>query len=283
MDDCQSDVDIQGMRGLQGMDIQETFSFSDEDFAENAKHMTPDTLWGLERSTLQSKMLAGTGIGISSLLLLPTLGISTLGLAYSSRAVNIARRKLEIAQAELERRNLPAWHKTKRDYAIPLALTFTVAPFTSILDKFGVPATEGAEQYAEKHLTERENPQGRLRKDGDGIENIEKIKHGKRIPLNSTARFIFLSKGGHPISQPFITGNCGHTPTTRECRFCGISIDPNSDTDSFYHCCECSYERSCDICEVCVAGRGCSCVFAEEHTLCRQGKLHSRVDYGDLK
>lgn len=81
MDDCQNDVDIQGMRGLQGMEIQETFSFSDEEFAENAKHMTPDTLWILERSTLQSKMPAGTGISISSLLLLPTFGISTLGLA----------------------------------------------------------------------------------------------------------------------------------------------------------------------------------------------------------
>ena len=56
------------------------------------------------RSTLTSKAKAGTDIGVSTLLLLPTLGVSGVGLAYIRRTVDIARRKVKVAKVEIKRR-----------------------------------------------------------------------------------------------------------------------------------------------------------------------------------
>ncbi|KAK4631221.1 hypothetical protein CLAFUW4_02639 [Fulvia fulva] len=120
------------------MEFDETFKFSDKKYAQRARAMTPTTLWELERSTLTSKVKAGTGIGVSTLLLLPTLGVSGVGLAYSSRAVDIARRKVKAAKEEIKRRNLPPYDKTKRDYTIPLGMTFAVVPVTGVIDLFSL-------------------------------------------------------------------------------------------------------------------------------------------------
>ena len=53
---------------------------------------------------------------------------------------------------------------------------------------------------------------------------------------------------------------------------------------AYYHCCRCSsYVSSYDICEVCVAGRGCSCPDCHDHILYRRGLLGPKADLGELE
>lgn len=103
--------------------------------------------------------------------------------------------------------------------------------------------------------------------------------------------FIFLSKAGQPIAQRIVatpaSQSCRHTANIKaclKCHFCAAALDP--DSSAYYHCCMCSSQESSsyDICEPCVAGRGCSCPGREaEHTLYRKGMLTGAVDYGKLE
>lgn len=82
------------------MEPNETFKFDDKAFAQRMKELNPDALWDLERDTLQSKVFGGTGIAISYSYFI--LG-GIFSLAYASRAVDIARRKVRAARRELRR------------------------------------------------------------------------------------------------------------------------------------------------------------------------------------
>lgn len=103
--------------------------------------------------------------------------------------------------------------------------------------------------------------------------------------------FLFLSKEYRPVSQWVMASkeSCIHdneiAVTSRKRIFCLHAI--NAEIQAYYHCCSCSDDKehthpSYDICEVCVAGRGCSCPHREDHVLHRKGLLEETVDYGDL-
>lgn len=108
---------------------------------------------------------------------------------------------------------------------------------------------------------------------------------------DSSRSFQFLSKEFRPVSQWVMTPKQSYehdskkATTSKKCRFCLHAIDPA--IQAYYHCCSCSDDRQpmttgYDICEVCVAGRGCSCRYREDHVLHRKGLLKETVDYGNL-
>lgn len=67
-----------------------------------------------------------------------------------------------------------------------------------------------------------------------------------------------------------------------KCHFCFCEIDMKA--KPCYHCCICSSDLASnyDICEVCVAGRGCSCSNRDDHILYRVGVLTLPIEYGSI-
>lgn len=106
--------------------------------------------------------------------------------------------------------------------------------------------------------------------------------------------FIFLSSKNTPISQRIITPppsqKCCHDKIkskVRTCHFCEPGIDGKKqqisvEQQAYYHCCRCSTSRAVgfNICEVCVAARGCSCTKDRDHVLFRKGCLAPDVNFG---
>lgn len=113
---------------------KEPFSFDDDDYTERAKNMSADALWTRQCKKYRTKVSSSTGIGFSSLMLLPTMGVSTLSLMANGRTLDIARRKRKVIDAEARRRNLPDYQKTKRDLLIPLGVSLTVFATVGLLD-----------------------------------------------------------------------------------------------------------------------------------------------------
>lgn len=119
----------------------------------------------------------------------------------------------------------------------------------------------------------------------------EKINNAYAEALTASKQqpFVFLSQNSQPISQRILSvpssQHCVHSSqqaTLRSCKFCSNSIDAS--TSPYYHCCTCSTAGSSfDLCEVCVAGRGCSCPFRNDHFLFRKGILSATVEYGVLE
>ncbi|KAH8668891.1 hypothetical protein BX600DRAFT_460903 [Xylariales sp. PMI_506] len=111
--------------------------------------------------------------------------------------------------------------------------------------------------------------------------------------------FRFYSRDGQPITQRILAQRyqskmaeeikdgqdipkCRHEywdkSSVKSCEFCKATID--SITQAYYHCCQCNL----DMCEVCVAGRGCGCKHREDeghdgqgHVLYRKGKLRPLI------
>lgn len=117
-------------------------------------------------------------------------------------------------------------------------------------------------------------------------DEIANMLYAQALTGETQRAFIFFSKTGQPVSQriiaPPVDQKCQHAISTPTCRFCEESIDPQA--QPYYHCCICSTnEQAFNICEVCVAGRGCSCMNRTEHILYREGLLLDTVSYGDLE
>lgn len=424
---------------------KEPFYFDDDQYRVRAKNMSPDALWMRECLKYRTKVSSGCGVAFSSLMAVPTLGGSVLGLWASGRTLDIARRKEDIIKKEVDRRNLPHYEKKKRDTFIPLSVSLTVISTVGVLTFIDVTGTstlianavsshglaaataaahqpsqfligighgitfqadqffqigqqhlalgvdsshtivgaaglhssippphglavikaEGANEihyalavagsqhavqtaeadkfiiYAATHghtaelagvdlgmrlaeTGEQQTAQLLIADTGlHGVSTsiqiadltikgltptVEATHHIKKLAQRQIADeiaeklyslaltgvsqkcFIFLSTAGQPISQRIVaqpsSQKCRHDSWGKaktKCRFCYADIDAR--TQPYYHCCMCSSSGRVDydICETCVAGRGCSCPSRANHVLHRKGFLSSRVDYGELE
>ena len=119
-------------------------------------------------------------------------------------------------------------------------------------------------------------------------EQVAETLYSQALTGQAQVEFIFLSAAGQPISQRIIVPPSLSTRQHTEKKkrqphftFCGEDIVPNA--KAYYHCYLCSsHLHDYDICEVCVAGRGCSCPMRREHILYRKGLLSTQVSYGKL-
>lgn len=93
----------------------ELVNFKDDGYRTRARNMSPDALWVRQCLKYRTKVSSGCGVAFSGLMLLPTLGVSTLGLWVSGRTLDIARRKEKIIDEEVARRHLPNYERKKRD------------------------------------------------------------------------------------------------------------------------------------------------------------------------
>jgi hypothetical protein len=123
---------------------KEPFYFDDNQYRERAKNMSPDALWARECLKYRKKVSSGCGVAFSSLMVVPTLGGSTLGLWASGRTLDVARRKERIITEEVARRNLPHYEKKKRDVLIPLGVSVAIISSIGILDVIFLTGTSSA-------------------------------------------------------------------------------------------------------------------------------------------
>ena len=93
---------------------KEPFTFNDNEYSERARNMSAHALWMRQCKKYRTKVSSSTGIGFSSLMLIPTVGVSLLGVVANGRTLDIARRKRKVIDAEALRRNLPDYEETKR-------------------------------------------------------------------------------------------------------------------------------------------------------------------------
>lgn len=113
---------------------KELVKFDDNEYKQRAKNMSPDALWLRQCLKHRTKISSGFGVGTAALLVVPTLGASTVGLWISGRTLDIARRKECIIDEEVKRRNLQAYQKRKRDYMIPIGLSLAVITTVGVVD-----------------------------------------------------------------------------------------------------------------------------------------------------
>lgn len=98
--------------------------------------------------------------------------------------------------------------------------------------------------------------------------------------------FKFFTRDGQAMTQRILcekpAKKCRHEHRDGEavlsCKFCEVKI--KDDHEAYYHCCDCGV----DICEVCVAGRGCGCEHRGDggddgkgHVLYRKGNLQPKL------
>lgn len=128
---------------------------------------------------------------------------------------------------------------------------------------------------------------GKIKKDTDS-----QLQKDLYADILRRLQFAFLSPKGQRITQAITASAHGKTacrhdvalaqPRAVVCHFCEEVVM----TKTYYHCCQCldSPASPCgmNICEVCIAGRGCSCTPDRDHILFRKGWLTDTVDFGQL-
>ncbi|THY27333.1 hypothetical protein D6D00_04970 [Aureobasidium pullulans] len=105
------------------MGLRDSISFDSDAYRRKVMSMTPEELREREvkkcRQKVSSQVAMGAGIGLSVV----TFGASAVvGGALGGRSWWVAKKKLEIVNAELESRNITLYDTKKRDVIIPVTV-----------------------------------------------------------------------------------------------------------------------------------------------------------------
>jgi hypothetical protein len=108
------------------MGLNDTFDFDEYAYARAISDQDEYTTHRLKtqevvkfRQHISSSASIGGGIGLAPF----TFGLSLLGTAYGARRLYIAKKKLEMIEAELKKREVALHTPTKRDFFIPFGIS----------------------------------------------------------------------------------------------------------------------------------------------------------------
>ncbi|KAK5107495.1 hypothetical protein LTR62_001067 [Meristemomyces frigidus] len=104
------------------MTLKDFFHLSEADFTLRLSQMTDTELLKDDIHNVRTTHSGSLGAVLGAVQAPVTAGVSLVGSAIGLRRRNVARRRLEMIHAELERRGLPLHQQTKRDFFIPLAI-----------------------------------------------------------------------------------------------------------------------------------------------------------------
>jgi hypothetical protein len=126
------------------MGLSDTFEFDEEEYASK---ITDEQVYPTHRlkthetAKCRQHISAGASIGGGVGLAPFTFGLSLLGTAYGARRLYIAKKKLELIQAELKRRNVVLHEPTKRDFLIPFGISMATLGLGAGVDALAANAT----------------------------------------------------------------------------------------------------------------------------------------------
>jgi hypothetical protein len=126
------------------MGFSDTFEFDEDEYASkisDEKEYPTHILKTQEIVKCRQHISAGASIGGGVGLAPFTFGLSLVGTAYGARRLYIAKKKLELIQAELKRRSVVLHKPTKRDFLIPFGTSIVTLGLGAGVDALAAHAT----------------------------------------------------------------------------------------------------------------------------------------------
>ncbi|KAI0399353.1 hypothetical protein F4802DRAFT_51032 [Xylaria palmicola] len=256
------------------MPIQETLDFESDAYRQVVATASTEWLRQQEVIATRKEVLSSFGVGVGVSGIVATGGVSFLFAAYKARSLYVASKKLELIQAELQKRNVELHKFSKsKDFLGPIAVgavgVAVGAEVTGLID--GITNIEqmgtGLADGASPSTGLLDNPSEALQGAGGAIEQVVDAITGDAGTTAAVATTDAIAYHAGMIQAQTVAQEMGQTAAEKlffsagqpspECKrslgVTGLSCNEcraNIKQGAYWHCCSC-HDDNYDICQSC--------------------------------